>query len=115
MNFETNVWEKLSSDEWRCEKDWQDDYCLEKVVEKESKCYLPWGLGLGADRAEWCMDALSLDNTMRRMPDDRTMSKSQLIEHITNLGCSVSCTYIAYNPMLVLKQVIQDLNKSHKS
>ena len=71
----------------------------EKVVERESNCYLPWGLGLGSVRSQWCVDALSLDNTMRRMPDDRTMSKTELIEHITNLGCAVSCTYIAYNPM----------------
>ena len=48
LQFETNLIEKISTDKWPCEQDLRDDYCLESVVETESKCYLPWGLGIGA-------------------------------------------------------------------
>ena len=48
LQFETNLIEKISTDKWPCEQDLRNDYCLESVVETESKCYLPWGLGIGA-------------------------------------------------------------------
>lgn len=51
------------------------------------------------DRKNWCTDALSLDTVLRIMPDERTMSKNDLIDHIKNYGCIVSCSYIAYKPM----------------
>ena len=48
LQFETNLIEKISTDKWPCKQDLRNDYCLESVVETESKCYLPWGLGIGA-------------------------------------------------------------------
>ena len=50
LQFETNLHEKISSPRWPCEKDLQNDYCLERVVETESKCHLPWGPGIGAGK-----------------------------------------------------------------
>ena len=50
LQFETNLHEKISTSKWPCEKDLRNDYCLESVVEKESKCNLPWGLGIGAGK-----------------------------------------------------------------
>jgi hypothetical protein len=46
-----------------------------------------------------CQEGLSLEMIYRYMPDERMMSKQQLHEHIRRLGCSISCQYIAYNPL----------------
>ena len=46
IQFETNYVEKLSHGSLPCEKEDVNDYCLEQVVERDAKCYLPWGLGL---------------------------------------------------------------------
>ena len=50
ITFQTNLNEKISSVKWPCEKDLKNDYCLERVVESESKCHLPWGQGIGAGK-----------------------------------------------------------------
>ena len=60
LQFETNLHEKISSPKWPCEKDLNDDYCLEKFVEKEADCHLPWGPGIGADRTTWCKNTLKV-------------------------------------------------------
>ena len=52
-----------------------------------------------SDQSTWCKDALSLDTVLRIMPNERTMSKNKLIDHITKYKCIVSCSYIAYQPM----------------
>ena len=46
IQFETNYVEKLSHGSLPCEKEDVNDYCLEQVVERDARCYLPWGLGL---------------------------------------------------------------------
>ena len=33
LQFETNLIEKISTDEWPCEQDLRDDYCLESVYD----------------------------------------------------------------------------------
>ena len=50
LQFETNLHEKISTTKWPCDKDLSNDYCLERVVEEESNCQLPWGLGMGGGR-----------------------------------------------------------------
>ena len=44
------------------------------------------------------------------MPEERTMSKKKLIDHIKSLGCTVSCTYIAYNPIINYDKYFNETN-----